>query len=348
MLAAIDIHKSVFQAAVLDPEEGELVEQRFAASGEKLREWLDEWAPELETVAIEATTGWRWVARELQDRGIDVRLVDPGRASALQGRRAQAKTDRLDARWLVTLLANDMLPEAWIPPEEIQRLRDRTRLRKALANDHTRWAQRLHAILVHEGSGASRGQLLTASGRQRLAEAELDPVARMQVDAMLAVMGTITAQIEAIDVELRAIAAADERCQGLVEIFGVGPILATTILAEIGAASRFRRSRQVVRLAGLDPIVRDSAEKQRRGRLSKQGAPCLRWALVEAAQHACRKSSPDHELYLRTHGRAGANPATLTVARKLAKRAFHVLRSLEPAAEPQPSAARTPALAVAS
>lgn len=337
MLAAIDIHKSVFQAAVLDTEEGELAEQRFAASREKLRAWIDDWGAELETVAIEATTGWRWVARELQARGIDVRLVDPGRASSLQGRRAQAKTDRLDARWLVTLLANDMLPEAWIPPEDIQRLRDRTRLRKALANDHTRWAQRLHAILVHEGSGASRGQLLTSSGRSRLAEADLEPVARMQVDAMLSVMGALAAQIEVIDVELRAIAAADERCEALEGIFGVGPILATTILAEVGAASRFRRSRQVVRLAGLDPIVRDSGEKQRRGRLSKQGPPCLRWALVEAAQHAYRKSSPDHELYLRTHGRAGANPATLTVARKLAKRVFHVLRGLEDAAEPRPS-----------
>ena len=77
------------------------------------------------------------------------------------------------------------------------------------------------------------------------------------------------------------------------------------------------------------PVVRDSADKQRRGQLAKQGAPCLRWALVEAAQHACRKNSPDHELYLRARGHAGANPATLTVARKIGKRAFHVLRELE-------------------
>ncbi|MCA1679228.1 MAG: IS110 family transposase, partial [Actinobacteria bacterium] len=121
-----------------------------------------------------------------------------------------------------------------------------------------------------------------------------------------------------------------------------------TILAEIGAARRFRRSRQVVRLAGLDPTVRDSAEKQRRGRLSKQGAPCLRWALVEAAQHACRKSSPDHQLYLRVHGHAGANPATLTVARKIAKRAFHVLRNLEATVELPSNLAGGRAMAVAS
>jgi hypothetical protein len=51
--------------------------------------------------------------------------------------------------------------------------------------------------------------------------------------------------------------------------------------------------------------------------------------LVEAAQHARRKNSPDHELYLKARGHAGANPATLTIARKIAKRAFHLLRELE-------------------
>jgi transposase len=243
-------------------------------------------------------------------------LTDAGQASALQGNRKRPKNDRLDARWLVMLLARDMLPEAWLAPEEIQRLRDRTRLRKALTDDHTRWAQRLHAILVHEGWACPRGSLLTASGRRWVSAIRLHPGARAQVDAMLAVMVSLAEQIDVIDCELRRMAKTDERLKALCEIFGIGPILSATILAELGDAKRFRRARQVIRAAGLDPVVRDSADSQRRGQLAKQGAPCLRWALVEAAQHACRKNSPDHELYLRARGRAGANPATLTVARK--------------------------------
>lgn len=329
MLAAIDIHKAVFQAAVFDPVDGAITEERFKASRDRLAEWLAEWEGKLDAVALEATTGWRWVARELQSRGIEVRLTDAGQASALQGNRKRPKTDRLDARWLVMLLARDMLPGAWMAPEEIQRLRDRTRLRKALTDDHTRWAQRLHAILVHEGWPCSRGSLLTASGRRWVAAIRLHPGARAQVEAMLTVMGSLAEQIEMIDCELRRMAKTDARLKALQNIFGVGPILAATILAEIGDAKRFRRARQVVRAAGLDPVVRDSADKERRGQLAKQGAPCLRWALVEAAQHACRRSSPDHELYVRARGHAGANPATLTVARKIGKRAFHTLRELE-------------------
>ena len=329
MLAAIDIHKAVFQAAVFDPADGAITEERFKASPERLVDWLVAWDGKLDVVALEATTGWRWVARELQSRGIEVRLTDAGQASALQGNRKRAKNDRVDARWLVMLLARDMLPGAWMAPEAIQRLRDRTRLRKALTDDHTRWAQRLHAILVHEGWACSRGSLLTASGRRWVAAIRLHPDARAQVEAMLTVMGSLAQQIGMIDCELRRMAKTDDRLKALQKIFGVGPILAATILAEIGDAKRFRRARQVVRAAGLDPVVRDSADKERRGQLAKQGAPCLRWALVEAAQHACRRSSPDHELYVRARGHAGANPATLTVARKIGKRAFHTLRALE-------------------
>jgi transposase len=329
MLAAIDIHKAIFHAAVLNPDDGQINERRFKASRAALAEWIDEHDGALEVVAIEATTGWRWVARELQARGIEVRLCDPGQASALQGNRKRAKTDRLDARWLVLLLARELLPDAWLAPADIQRLRDQTRLRKTLADDHTRWAQRLHALLVHEGWPCSRGSLLTAKGRRWVAALRLDPAARAHIDSVLAVMAALSHQIDLIDCNLRRYAKTDQRLRALQTIYGVGPILACTILAEIGDAKRFRRARQVVRAAGLDPVVRESADKRRRGHLAKQGAPNLRWALVEAAQHACRTSSPDHELYRRHHGHAGANPATLSIARKIGKRAFHVLRALE-------------------
>ena len=86
--------------------------------------------------------GHDWLALGLAravSEGFDVRLAEPVQARALLGRRRSAKTDRLDARWLARLLAKEMLPASWIPPEEIQQLRDRTRLRKALAEDRRRW-----------------------------------------------------------------------------------------------------------------------------------------------------------------------------------------------------------------
>jgi transposase len=134
-------------------------------------------------------------------------------------------------------------------------------------------------------------------------------------------------QLELVEGELRRFARADRRCRALETIFGVGPILACHLLAEIGDARRFRRARQLVRASGLDPTVIESADSKRRGRLAKQGSRHLRWALVEAAQHAHRRTSPDHVLYESTVKRCGRGRARLTVARKIGHRAFHVLNA---------------------
>ena len=75
LYAGIDIRKSVFQVVVLDPDSGELSESRFEPSRERLSEWAAEWEGKLAAVAIESTTGWRWVARELEQRGFEVHLV---------------------------------------------------------------------------------------------------------------------------------------------------------------------------------------------------------------------------------------------------------------------------------
>ena len=332
MLAAIDIHKAVFQAAVLDVGSGELSEQRLVASREALDEWAVRWRGRVETVAVEATTGWRWVTAVLQGHGFEVALVDPGQASALQGRRHRPKTDRLDARWHVQLLAREMAPLSWLAPEEIQRLRDLTRLRKTLVDERRRWAQRLHALLVQEGWPCQRGHLLTQQGLRWAAALRMHPAARQVADVYRRRIDELAVELEPIDQQLRRFARSDRRCQALIGIYGVGPIIACHLVAEIGDVRRFRRARQLVRAAGLDPVVDDSGERRRRGRLAKAGSPYLRYALVEAAQHARRSTSPDQQRYLALRDRLGAGRAKLPIARTIAHRCFHLLRELEPEA----------------
>jgi transposase len=329
LCAALDIHKHVFQGVVLDPETGEMRDERFAATREDLCGWASQLIGVSSVVAVEATTGWRWVVRELTGLGLDVRLAEPGEARALRGRRRKAKTDRIDARWLALLLAREMLPEAWIPPAEIQQLRDLTRMRMMVAADRSRWAQRLHALLVHEGWPCARSRLLTATGRRWVRALALDTHASGQVTRMLRMIEHSEQELAEIDDQLRAVAASDARCLALQELYGIGPIIATTLLAEIGDARRFRRAAQITRLAGLDPVVDESADSRRRGHLAKAGSPQLRWALVEAAIHATRVEHPDHELHRRVSRRAGRGPARMTAARKIGRRVYHVLRELE-------------------
>ena len=117
------------------------------------------------------------------------------------------------------------------------------------------------------------------------------------------------------------------------ETYGIGALTAPIIWAEMGDCRRFSSSDKAVRHTGLDITVWSSDNKRSgSGHLARQGPPALRWALVEAAQCAARRSSPDHGYYLEVKARAGANRAALSVARKLARRVHHDLRSLGDAA----------------
>ena len=332
VMAAIDIGKTVLQAASLDEVSGESGEARFPADRESLAAWVDCFQGRLERVAIEATTGWKWIANELLARGVGVVLLDPGEAAARKGKKRRAKTDRLDARFLLSLLAAGIAPEAWLPPAEIQELRALTRTRKALVDERSGMAERVQALLMHEGWPCRRGRLLTRTGRQWVAALELAAPIRLVLDVLLGVIDDIDARLQPLERELARGAKQDPRLQALQQIYGVGPIVASHLLAEIGDGRRFRRARQLVRLSGLDPVVLESGDTKRRGRLAKAGPPLLRWALVEAAKHARRPASPDHQRWQRIQKRRGSKIADITVARTIAGRAHRILRDLDQAA----------------
>ena len=90
--------------------------------------------------------------------------------------------------------------------------------------------------------------------------------------------------------------------------YGIGPLVATAILAELGDTRRLSSSKQAVRSAGLDITVHQFDTRRRAGHLSRQGSPVLRWAAFEAAQSAARPASPGHDYALHLKDRGGATP----------------------------------------
>jgi transposase len=148
-------------------------------------------------------------------------------------------------------------------------------------------------------------------------------------------------ELAPIDRTLRAFARHHPGCRALTgQLYGVGAVTATAILAELGDARRFRGSDDAVRHSGLDVTVWQSDRKRAAGHLSHQGPSVLRWALFEAAQCAARRSSPDHAYYLQLAQRIDHNRACLSVARKLCRRAHHILRELGDDALAPPDLAR--------
>ena len=110
-------------------------------------------------VALEATTGWRFVVEELQRIGAEVHLAEAAEAAALKGKKKRAKTDWADARHQRELLLIGRLPESWIPPVHILDLRARVRTRHLLSHQRTEWQQRIHSVLYHHGVPQQRNLL---------------------------------------------------------------------------------------------------------------------------------------------------------------------------------------------
>ena len=101
-------------------------------------------------------------------------------------------------------------------------------------------------------------------------------------------------------------ALRSEEVRRLLTVPGVNVICAQTFLAAVGDIRRFPTSRQLVGYLGLDPRVYQSGSTPaKRGRISKQGSPQARWALVEAAWSVVQQPGPLRAFYERIRARRG-------------------------------------------
>jgi transposase len=331
IVAGFDVHRAQITFDALDRETGEVHRGRIAATPDAVRRWPGRFPGREVHVAVEACTGWLFVCEALVEVGAIPHLAEPVETSALRGRKRRAKTDREDARWLRTLLCEGRLPEAWIPPAHVREWRTRARLRKTLVDERTSWLQRVQATLFHHGIAGAPDKLLSAQGREFLDRLELPAAAGERIAVALSMIEALDRRLAPLERELRQLARRQTGCRALMTHYGIGELTAPTILCELGDVTRLSASRKAVRCAGLDIGVHRSDRRSRAGKLTRQGSPQLRWALYESAQAACRPTSPDRADYLALKARGLSHTrASLTIARKLARRCFHTLRELGP------------------
>jgi transposase len=334
MLCALDVHRSQITYKWLVQESGQVRRGRIVpACRQAVREWLaglndvGGGAGEVHVV-LEGTTGWRFIVEELHRAGAVAYVAEPAETAARRGPKRRAKTDGRDCDLMLGLLEEGRVPLSWIPPAHILELRTLVRLRKRLTEDRTSWQQRIQAQLFHQGVPPGL-KLRTTAGRAALDGAVLSGAGRVVTATGLEVIDHLDALVGPLDGWLAAYAKAQPGCRALIdELYGVGWTVAVVIVAELGDCRRFTSSDQAVRAAGIDVTVSESNGKRAAGFLSHQGPSVLRWALFEAAQAAARTTSPDHVYFQAVRERIDHNRACLAVARKLARRAHHILRGL--------------------
>jgi transposase len=335
MVGGLDIHRKQITFDYPGTETGQVQRGQISpADREHLRAWLARFAGQDDVAfAVEGCTGWRYVAEELAAAGVAAHLAEPADTAFARGRKRHAKTDKTDCRHLRTLLAEGRLPECWIPPARILECRALLETYHDLRREHTAWAQRIHAVLFHQGAPAlGEGALRSEQGLAALraaAAAHLSPAGQLQAATALEMTGVLEARLHELRHQLLDAARHLTGARVLASrLYGVGPVTALAMTCWLAGEGRFSSSRQAVRFAGLDVTVYSSDRKGPPGRLSRQGPPVLRWAVYEAGKTHARASAPDHRYYAQVKDRQNGKRAALSEARKILRQACHILTEL--------------------
>jgi transposase len=338
MVCGLDLHRGQITFDTLEVESGQVWRGRlWQPDRGRFRRWLtDELGPRANggsvAVAVEGCTGWRYVAEELAAAGFEAHVAEPADTQAARGRKRHAKTDRSDARLLRELLQSGDPPESWVPPEAVLEWRERVRLYKTLLDQRRMWIQRIHAELFQHGVSLPEGQICASETRDWLAgdTVQLSVAARQRIAVGYHLIDATDAVRLPLRAELERFARRQPACTALTAAhYGIGPLTAVVVWAELGDCRRFSRSMQVVRHSGLDVTVDASDRRRAGGHLSRQGPETLRWALFEAGMCASRATSPDQPYYQAVKQAHDGKLAAIAMARKLARRCYHTLRAMD-------------------
>lgn len=281
-------------------------------------------------VAVEATGNWYWIVEEIEQAGLEPKLVHPRKAKLMMG--LINKTDKLDAHGLNQLQRNGTLPTVWIPPRELRDQREITRARMVLTAQRTRLKNRIQATLSKYGLAGQEAKDVFGKRARSALEAAVRrlPFQTAQVTEMLLKqLDFVQRQIEELEQKICELVQDTAEMERVRSLPGIGWILSAVIALEVGDMARFASAERYASYSGTTPRVHASGDKVRYGRMRTDVNQYLRWAYVEAAHSVClhQNTHPDRHvsrLYKRIHGRKGHGKAIGAVARHLAEATFHV------------------------
>jgi transposase len=208
----------------------------------------------------------------------------------------------------------------YIPPPAIRELREVCRGRHHLVRVRAKLMQSIRSLLLRQDAGDPPvTRLVSPRARVWLQRVRLEGETQAVRQRLIHALEAIDTEATAADAVVRAKAAADPIAQALQGLTGIGPVVALTLRAEIGAIERFADWTRLASYAGLVPRVDASAGRVRRGPITRAGSPWLRWALVEAAIHAMKRTDATGRWARRLAVRTGILKARVALARQLCR-----------------------------
>jgi transposase len=317
-----DLHAAQQTIAMLDGDTGEIVERTLQHDGTAVRDFYAA-LPQPVVVGIEATGSMGWFLRLMDELGVTCHVGDPAKIRKVETRRQ--KHDRRDAALILELLTEHRFPSIWMPPSELCDLRALLLHRDQWVRMRARVKNALQGLALAHGVRRGAG-LWTRDGQATLAALPLAPHASHRRSELQTLHDHLTTQINDLDQQVGAQAHERPQARRLMTHPGVGPVTALATEVFLGDPSRFPDAKALASYVGMIPSEYSSGDRQRFGKLTKQGNPFLRYLWCEAAIHAVRRDPMLGRFYRRKLQQKGLGKARVAVARKLGIRLWILLR----------------------
>jgi transposase len=321
----MDLHGDNVYCTVLDGQYRTVFERRLPNDLGVVLEALAPYQERLKGLAVESTYNWYWLVDGLQAHRYPARLANPARMQENIG--LKSANDKTDARFLAKQVAMGVLPEGYIYPKEQRPVRDLLRRRMRLVHMRTgEWLSLEGLVARHSGKdlgiqalhGLEAGELSGLLGNEPL---------------VLAAAQISFRHIAFLDREIHQIEQAVEGrvkltggYERLLEVPGIGRILAMTIMLETGPIARFPGPGNYASYCRAVKTEHWTNEHMKGKGNGKCGNRYLAWAFVEAANFAVRYSPELRAWYQRKAARTKRVVALKALANKLAKACFFILR----------------------
>jgi transposase len=324
-----DVHKKSISYCVKTADGTVVEEGRLKATRQTLRDWAGK-RKEAWHGAMEATLFSGWIYDVLKPLADKLEIGNPVMMKAIAA--AKKKSDKLDARKIADLVRCNLLPGCYVPPVEMRELRRLLRYRNTVVGHAVQTKNKMSGLLMEVGAEYNTQRL---HGKQYFTEllGELEEVPASVKDMLrlsrIALEMFEATQRQILD-RLQKEPLLKKRVKLLQSIPGVGEVTSLTWALEVCDPRRFASIADAVSYCGLTSALDSSADKQKRGPISKQRNPHLQSVLIEAAKLAPRWNRQLAELHERELQRGHRNRATLEVARKLVAYLLAVDKSGKP------------------
>jgi transposase len=324
LYGGIDLHSTNSVVAVTDEQDKVVYRKRLPNDLGTILGALAPYQEYLEGLVVESTYNWYWLVDGLMEAGYRLHLANTAAIKQYEG--LKYSDDDTDACWLAQLLRLGLLPEGYIYPKAQRPLRDLLRKRSQLVHQHT-----ANLLSVQNLVARNRGRSMSANEVNKL---EFEQIERMceseplflALAGTVAVMRTQQEMIELIGKVARRYLKYSAALKQLLTVNGIGEVLGLTILLETGDIRRFERVGNYVSYCRCVDSQRISNGKHKGQGNRKNGNKYLAWAFVEAANFAVRYEPRIKRYYQRKRARSNGIVAIKTVAHKLARACYFIMR----------------------